>query len=99
MYAAGQLQLSQSGDQNGASILTLQNRTGCNGLSLQTSDATVTLTDMVFIMGNSFTRNFRLEGRAANAKTGANSFQFGGSDPVAPTVSVGDTYGLSLIHI
>ena len=59
---------------------------------LQTSDATVTLTDMVFMMGNSVARNFRLEGRAASAKTGANSFQFGGALTTAPTVSVGDTY-------
>ena len=43
-------------------------------------------------MGNAVQRNFRLEGRSASATTGANSFQFGVSDPTVPTVSVGDAY-------
>ena len=34
-------------------------------------------------MGNAVQRNFRLEGRSASAKTGANSFQFGVGDAYA----------------
>ena len=43
-------------------------------------------------MGTAVQRKFRLEGRSANAKTGANSFQFGRADTTVPTVSVGDAY-------
>ena len=43
-------------------------------------------------MGNDGQRNFQLESRSANVKTGANSFQVGGTDTTAPILSVGDAY-------
>ena len=86
------LVLSQTGDTNGSTYLTLQNRTGVNGIQILTTDPTTTLVDLVFVTGNASSRNFRMEGRAATAKTGANSFQFGNSDLTNPTISVGDAY-------
>ena len=59
----------------------------------QTTDATTTLVDVAFMMGNGVQRNIRLEGRATYAKAGAPSFQLGGSVLTAPTLAVGDTYG------
>ena len=44
-------------------------------------------------MGNAVHRNLRLECRTVSAKSGANSFQFCGSDTSAPTFAVGDAYG------
>ena len=63
-----------------------------NGIQILTTDPTTTLVDLVFVTGNASSRNFRMEGRAAAAKTGANSFQFGNSDLTNPTISVGDAY-------
>ena len=85
------LVLSQTGDIYGSSILTLQNRAGLNGALFETTDASITLVDFGFKMGNAVQRLFRLEGRATYAKCGAPSFQFGNSDVTNPTIAAGDT--------
>ena len=51
---------------------------------LQTSDSTVTLVDLVFMMCNAVQRYIRMEGRAGSAKCGANSFHIGGPGADSP---------------
>jgi hypothetical protein len=89
--ATKELVLRQDGDVYGPSILRLRNRTAENGAIFETTDATYTLVDFLF-KNALHQRNFRLESRAAYARTGAPSFHLGGAVPDDPTLSLGDNY-------
>ena len=89
--ATKELVLRQDGDVYGPSILRLRNRTAENGAIFETTDATYTLVDFLF-KNALHQRNFRLESRAAYARTGAPSFHLGGAIPDDPTLSLGDNY-------
>jgi hypothetical protein len=93
--------LQQTGDTLGNTIFRLRSRTNLSGASLETTDGTITLSELIFKTANSTAnlqqRAIRFEARAGNSRAGATAFHIGGGtsgigiDQANPTLAIGDT--------
>ena len=83
------LTLQQTGDTHGTSILTLQNRSSINGVSIQNPNATLTLTDLI-LQTDLHSRTIRLEARSDRCQCSVPNFQRG--RPGDASLIVGDFY-------
>jgi len=91
----------QTGDAIGNTLLRLQARSTLLGASLETTNATTTISELIFKTAiatvNLQQRALRYETRAANSRAGASSFHIGGGtvgsgiDQNNPTLAIGDT--------
>jgi len=80
------LTLGQTGDLHGGTYLHLRNRTGENGMILETSGGTSSdLADLVFRSSSGVQRNIRLEARSSYALLGSPTWQ------ISDQFHIGDT--------